>query len=364
MKELTVNLEYIRHNLNVLKKEIGNKVAICATVKADAYGHGIIPISILLEKEGVDFLGITKIEEAYNLRENNIKTPLLLFIPASDRVDEIIKMEIIPFVTDLNYLKKLENEAKKQNKIAKVHLKLDTGMNRFGSYKEGFIDMAKYTHESPYLLYDGMCSHLSESELLPISQRSKEQIKKFEEVKETLEKMDIKANYYHIANSDAIVNIPESHYNLVRPGCYLYGIATDPYKIGTKPALSLKSKISSIKRVPKGSDLSYNSIYTTERDCQIATVPLGYSDGLDIFFQNKGAQVYIKNQFFPIVGKVCMNVFLVEIPLHESISEGEEVELIGDHQDIFKLAEYYPHESSYEAICQLGCLKPKNYIYK
>lgn len=362
MKEININLEHIKHNLNVLKKEIGNKVAICATVKADAYGHGIIPVSTLLEKEGVDFLGITKLEEAFNLRSNNIKTPLLLFIPAPDRVKEIIEMEIIPFVASFNFLKELEKEAKYQNKKAKVHLKLDTGMNRFGVFKEDFIEMAKYAQNSPYLLFDGMCSHLSESELLPTSERTKEQLRKFEEVKEILEKMEIKANYYHIANSDAIVNIPESHYNLVRPGCYLYGIATDPYKIGTKPALSIKSKISSIKQVPKGSDLSYNSIYKTQKDCQIATVPLGYSDGLDIFFQNRGAKVYIQDQFFPIVGKVCMNVFLVEIPLEKEIKEGEIVELIGENQDIFKFAEYYPHESSYEAICQLGCFKPKNYL--
>lgn len=362
MKELSVNLEYIKHNLNVLKKEIGNKVAICATVKADAYGHGLIPISSLLEKEKVNFLGITKVEEANILRKNKIQTPLLLFVPDPKRVKEIVSMDIISFVGDLNYLKKIEEESKSQGKQTKVHLKLDTGMNRFGSFREEFLEMAEYTNKSPSLILDGMCSHFSESEFYPPTKRSKAQIKKFDEVKQYLEKKGIKANYYHIANSDAIINIPESHYNLVRPGCYLYGIATDPYKIGLKPALSLKSTISFLKKVTKGSELSYNSIYKTEKDCQIAIVPLGYSDGLDIFFQERGAKVYIKNKFFPVVGKVCMNVFLVEIPLEENMEEGEEVELIGEHQDIFDFANYYPHESSYEAICQLGCFKPKNYL--
>lgn len=363
MKDIHINLKNLSSNLDQIRKLIPKKCAVCATVKADAYGCGILEVSQTFERQKVNFLGITCLKEAKLLRDNGIKTDILLYIPyPKHKYKEIIDLNLIPFVSNITYLKGLEKVAKDKKYQLRVHIKIDVGMGRLGCLPKDYLPMVDYAIKSPFLDFHGFCSHLSESEQKEDPNKNLLQLSIFETAKKNLKSLKKVPSYFHIANSFATLNFPQSHHDLVRPGILLYGTYTQKHS-QFLPVLSLNSQIAFIKEVPAGHSISYNSLHLTKNKVKIAAIPLGYVDGLDLFMMKRKAKVYIKGNPYPIVGKVCMNIFTVEIPLNANVSEGDNVELIGENQSLEEWASYYCEASSYTILCRIGSYREKTYKY-
>lgn len=292
-----------------------NGAAICAAVKADAYGHGAIEVARALETEGCNYFGVATIIEAEELIKSDIKSPIILLsLTTPPEIESIIAMNIEPVVTTLDFILLIEKESQKQNRNINLHLKIDTGMGRIGCRPEEAMELAEYIDRSENLKLQGICTHLSTSES-ENQDYTNSQIKLFKKVIENLGNKGIYPNVIHAANSGGILMNRDSIFNLVRTGISLYGYppAKKPkYSIKLKPVLELLTKVVSLKTMPKGSDISYGRTYTTSKESLIATLPVGYADGYFRSLSNIG-DVYINGKLYPIVGSICMDQMMVEV---------------------------------------------------
>jgi len=341
-----IDLHSIKSNLETVRSIVGENVSILAIVKADAYGHGAVTVSKTLINNGVEILGVATLEEAMELRDSGINHPIIILGGIQkDELDEVIKHGIVPTVYDLDILEELSNAAKKINKNYSYHLKIDTGMSRLGiKYQDVdlfFKKQAKYNN----LRLEGLFSHLSMADELA-SEYTNKQIKLFFESLDRFKKLNIEPEFYHLANSAAIQNFPQSHGNLVRPGIMIYGVgAFNGYKLS--PVMKLKSKIIQLKLHDKGTSISYGGTYITEKKSLIATVPIGYADGYLRRLSNKSF-VSVNGERAPVVGQVCMDFIMVDVTEINKANVGDVVTLFGDGNvslnDVAEWADTIPYE--------------------
>lgn len=321
-----INLDALSHNLGIVKKKTNNK-NILAVVKADAYGHGSVEISKHLMRNGVSMLGVAFIEEAVELRKAGIKAPILVFFDIGN-IDSFFKYNLIPNIFDLKTAKAFSDSAYKHNRKIPVHIKVDTGMGRIGiRIAEALPEILKIA-ELKNLELKGLMSHFSDADLKD-KDFTTAQLKSFTKLVESLKKKNIKFKFLHIANSAAVLQSPESHFNMVRPGIMLYGYGQTDI---LKPVLSLKSKIIFIKKAPAGTSISYGRTFITKRKSTIATIPIGYADGYNRKLSNSG-EVIICRKRAPVVGRVCMDAIMVDITEIPEAKENTEVILIGSQGD-------------------------------
>lgn len=328
-----INLGDLKDNLLELREKLGPKVKIMAVVKSDAYGHGAVPVARTVLENGAHMLGVGDSTEAIELRQSGILAPILVLgALIEEEIGWMVSYDITPTVHSLDLLGLLNDEARRQNKRLKVHLKVDTGMTRLGARSERAIEIAHQIKAMPHLELEGMATHLSSSFNPDESAFTSRQIALFKEVVAKIDKEGIKIPLKHIASTGAIYTHPDAYFNLVRPGGVLYGI--DPGKLSEAglvklhPILSLKSQVAFMKTVPTGTAIGYGRTHITSRRTRVATIPIGYNDGYPYHLSNQGS-VLVQGKKAPLVGTVTMDYIMVDVTKIPGVKVGDEVVLIG-----------------------------------
>lgn len=339
-----INLDSIIHNLRWVKNKVGERVKICfAGTKADGYGYGIIEVAeAAIESGVVDYLGVAVVDEGIYLREKGINLPIIVFghiLPSM--AEKVVEYDLTQTVCTYELCKRLSNYARKKGKIAKIHIKVDTGMGRIGVFPEEVLSFYKKVSELPNIKIEGIYSHLSS--VGRDDEFTKNQIDKFLRVLKDLENENIKIPLKHLANSAAIKRHPETYLDMVRPGSIIFNADLPELK----QVFSLKSKVVYVKKVPENFRVGYRGSYITKRETKIATVGLGYIDGFPFLLGNEKWHVIINDKYFPVVGRVCMDQIMVDVG-NENIKIGDEVIVVGKSEsceikinDIFQRVDFY-----------------------
>lgn len=326
-----IDLDNLEFNLEQIKSNISGDTQIMAVVKANAYGHGAIPIARTLIKGGVHRLGVALPEEGVELREAGISLPIHVLGEAiNGQFDLIIDYDLIPTVARMETLETLNNMARERGIRKKVHIKIDTGMGRIGLQAAEGINFIKYGAKLSNIELEGLMTHFATADEGD-KEYTYKQWEKFKNLFQELEGAGIKVPIKHAANSATIIDLRDFQLDMVRPGIALYGLlpSSEVKAVKLKPVLSWKAKIDFIKEVPVGTPISYGATYITDKKSKIATIPLGYADGYSRLLSNK-AYVLINGQKAPIRGRVCMDQFMVDITDIPDLRVGDEVVLIGN----------------------------------
>jgi len=325
-----IDLDAITHNLREIRRFISPRTRIMAIVKADAYGHGAEEVALTAYREGVEMLGVTRVEEGIRLRQANITLPILVLSPIIPaEVPWAVDYNLTLTITNLEIARLLSQYTIQSNKTVKVHVKVDTGMGRLGILPEETTNFVSQILKLPRLELEGIFSHFASADV-PEDSFTGQQLHCFQEIIERLQKNGIEPPLQHIANSAAIVNIPDSHLDIVRPGLLIYGIPpsrTDT-RLKLRPALTLKTTLIDWKEVPPGWSISYGRTYTCHRKEKVGIIPAGYANGFDRAFSNRG-EVLIQGKRVPVRGRVCMDLCMVGLDQLPGVTTGEEVVLIG-----------------------------------
>jgi alanine racemase len=326
-----IDLTAFRQNLRWVRDRIGPQRALLAVVKANAYGHGIIPISQAAVSENIQGLGVAFIEEGIQIRRAGITAPILVMAGfLQEEAEQLLKHRLTPVISNPDQLEPLKRLASKATRPIGIHLKIDTGMGRLGLLERElgpFIERVSAVKKIEIL---GLMSHFADDELTDC-RSAEDQIDRFEKVQRRIESLGITIPLLHMSNSAAIVGLKRAWFNLVRPGIVLYGYAppspsSDPILI--KPVMTLKTRIIHLKRVPAGTSISYGRTFTTRRESLIAVLPIGYADGYSRAWSNRG-QVLIDGRRLPVIGRVCMDMTMVDVTDLPTLQIGAEAVLIG-----------------------------------
>ncbi|MBN1202381.1 MAG: alanine racemase [Anaerolineae bacterium] len=327
-----VNLEHIAHNARVIKRHIGPSVALMAVVKANAYGHGAVEVARTALASGADWLVVARIEEGLELRAAGITAPVLVagYTPP-DAVEAGVEHDLALAVTEPPVAERISRAAQRQGKTARVHVKVDSGMGRYGLLPDEVVPLFDHLASLPGITIEGVFSHLAVAEL-PDKAYTWQQFHTFERVLEQLDTAGYRVPVRHIANSAGALDLPPMHLDAVRVGVALYGLRpsdeVEP-SVPLKPALALKSHVVRVSTLPAGSSISYGRTYITPREMAVALVPVGYGDGYHRLISNRGA-VLINGRRAPLIGRVCMDQFVVDVSAAGRVAVGDEVVLIGN----------------------------------
>jgi alanine racemase len=363
-----VDLDHFIRNWDEMKRLVGPDVRIMQVVKADAYGHGAIEIAHVAMKNGAACLGVANADEGVQLRVGGIDAPIVILSPSPDsEINPIIKYNLTPSVSDIGFARELQKRCKKADLQAPIHIEVDTGMGRGGTiYYEAF-DMIKEIINFPNLVIQGIFSHLAASEVtIDYNQR---QWHLFRELLDRLAAHSIDIPLKHMSNSGAILNYPQFHLDMVRPGIMSYGIYPSPDtkdKARLSPVMSFKSRIVLIKEFPEGYSIGYNRTYITDKPTRIATIPVGYGDGYGVILSNQG-EVLIRGKRAPVVGRVSMDMCTVDVSHIPDCQVGDEVVLMGRQGDMSITANEIAARTntiSYEILCALGKRSPRVFLQK
>jgi alanine racemase len=336
---IEIDLKALSGNFASIREYVGKNVKIVATIKQNAYGHGLLPIAKSLAAQGADFFALEGIEEAIILRQAGFKQPILILTAILPQfASAIINYKLTPTLVSLELGRKLNQEAAKKNIKIPAHVKIDTGMGRLGPGYEQADDFINQLKKLQNISLEGIYTHF------PVADCDKKytqnQIKIFNDFILKLKAKGIEFKYRHCANSAAIMNFKSAHFNMVRPGLILYGLSPFnkmPFKI--KPVLSLRSRVIFIKDVKKGDTVSYGRTYKIKKTGKIATIAAGYADGYQRSLSNK-AKVIINDKLFPLAGRICMDHTMIDIDGDKKIKVGDEVILIGKSSKHNISAEY------------------------
>jgi alanine racemase len=361
---IRIDLDALTHNLRALRAHAG--VPVMAIIKANAYGHGLVPCGLHLQAQGVEQLGVAFLEEGVALRRAGVTVPILvmggIFGP---QAAALIANDLEITVSSIDKLRQVEAAAEAVGRRAVVHLKIDTGMERIGvhSYHAGpFIEAAA---ASRWVAIKGVYSHLACADD-PGSPMTAQQLERFLDACAHFERIGAPMPIRHLANSGGVLHFPQSHLDMVRPGIALYGVLPDPAARATvdlRPVLSLVSQVVYFKVVPGGQSVSYGATWAPATDTRLVTIPIGYGDGWPRSLSSRG-EVLIRGQRHPIVGRVCMDQFMVDIGPGGTAYNEDEVVLIGTQggstircEDVATAAGTIP----YEILVNLNSRIPRDY---
>ena len=365
-----IDLDAIAHNVREIKGITGKRVEMMGVVKADAYGHGVLEVVRTLLDNGITQLAVSMLDEAIQIRKMGIEVPILILSytdPA--RAEEIILNDVTQtvFCHDLAYA--LSAASVKLGRKAKIHVKVDTGMTRVGfmpgySAVKNIMEIGKL----PGLIIEGLFTHFASADE---SERdyTMMQFERFMSVCSELGRVGIHIPVKHVCNSAGIIQYPEMHMDLVRPGVILYGLypsqQVDRDKIHLKPAMTLKANVILVKDVEQDVCISYGRTFRTSRLSKIATIPIGYADGYTRLLSNKG-QVLVNGELAPIVGRVCMDQCMVDVTdLKQDVHVGDEVVLFGSQNGACISVDEVAADIgtiNYEVVCIIGKRIPRVYL--
>lgn len=371
-----VCLPALRHNFRVLQKHVGAGVTICAVVKCDAYGHGAQECALALEQEGATWFGVTSTDEGSILRDAGVAGRVLVMCGVyRGEEDDALRLSLTPAVFRLQDAEALAQAAIRQRRTSPVaiHLKIDTGMARLGLPLAELETFAKGVQRLPQIELEGVFSHLASSEVLD-DEATQRQIERFTTALRTLAAHGLRPRLRHLANTSAAIERPDTWHNFVRPGLALYGYEQQPcYRDGStatapplplRPVLAWKTHVIAVRDVPAGQALGYNGAYVTPAPARIATVSVGYGDGLSRRLFGNG-EVLLRGQRAPMRGRISMDLTLVDITHIPGAAIGDEVTLIGRSggQEI-SARDLARWEGTvvYETLCNLTKRVPRRYV--
>jgi len=364
-----IDLDAICENIKETRKIIKPGTKIMGIIKADGYGHGAIPIARALN-ELVDEYGVAILEEGLELRRAGIQKPILILgFTSIEQYKDMIAYDIMTTVFQYDMAEKISQEACRQGKKAKIHIKLDTGMGRIGFNmdKESVASIKKIS-ELPGIKIDGIFSHFSKSDESDKT-FANEQLNKFLVMVNELEKAGVSIKTKHISNSAAIIDMPQANLDMVRSGISTYGMYPSEEvmkeNLKLRAAMEVKAYIIFVKTVEKGTLIGYNGTFETNRKTIVATVPVGYADGYSRALSNKG-RVLIHGKSAPIIGRVCMDQFMIDVTDIEGVKEGDVATLVGREGDEFISLEELGNTANsfnYEAACDFGKRIPRVYYF-
>jgi alanine racemase len=326
-----VDLDAIAHNAAMLKAHAGARTEVMVAVKANAYGHGAVPVSRAALEGGATRLAVHRSLEGMQLRQAGIAAPILILgytLPAES--GQVVRWDLTPTVNSKPQAEALSAAAVGEGKVLPIHVKVDTGMGRYGLLPDEVLDFVRFLSGLPGLLLEGLYTHHSVADLADKT-FTRHQFSIYMDVVRRLEEAGFAFPLKHVANSATALDLPEMALDMVRCGIVLYGLRpSDEVEpaIPLRPALTLKSRVARVRTLPPGASISYGRTYITEKPTRVALVPVGYGDGYHRILSNRGA-VLIRGQRAPIVGRVCMDQFVVDVNHIPAVQLHDEVVLIG-----------------------------------
>jgi len=336
---IEVNLDAIAQNVRNIKKLIGEKTELMAVVKGNAYGHDVLEVVPVVLNNGATRLAVARLEEGIFLRKAGITVPILILgLTLKQQAELLVSYSITPTVSEYEMIEELSKFAVKEERTAKVHLKVDTGMGRIGILPDHILDLVKKIKALKNIEIEGIFTHFSVADEKDKTY-TEMQFKKFMDVLTVLENEGIRIPVKHVGNSAALLDLPHMCLDLVRPGISVYGLypSREVQKtVKLIPAQAFKTRIVFLKELPTGEDISYGRTYTTKKKrTVVASLPVGYADGYNRLLSNQG-EVLIKGRRFPVIGRVCMDQTMVDVTNLPLVKVGDEVVLWGrqGHEEI------------------------------
>ncbi|MGB9662457.1 MAG: alanine racemase [Moorellaceae bacterium] len=327
-----VDLQAIAHNTQQLKRLLAPQAELMAIVKANAYGHGAVPVARTALDYGASWLGVASVEEALELRQNGIKAPILVlgYFPLEE-ARTVIEADLSQTVFTLEQARALSRAARILDRPARLHLKVDTGMGRLGFLPQEAVAAARAIAQLPGIALEGVFTHFANADARDKTY-TRQQLNIFNRIIAELEREGIQIPWKHAANSGALIDLPESHFNLVRAGISLYGHypseEVDRGKLFLLPAMAFKTQVVLIKEVPAGTYISYGCTFCTPGPAKVATLPVGYADGYSRRLSNR-AEVLVRGHRAPVVGRICMDYCMIDVTAIPDVEVGDEVVLFG-----------------------------------
>jgi alanine racemase len=370
-----VSLTALRQNFRAVQKHIGAGVTVCAIVKADAYGHGAVECSRALEEEGARWFGVTSLDEAIPLREAGMRGRILLLTGFwRGEEEEIVRLNLTPTVWEPGQIELFEKAAARLAAKHSVHLKVDTGMGRLGASPQDLRHIVAALKSAPHLVVEGLSTHLASSEILDAPSVA-EQLQTFEQVRQFLRNEGIDPPLVHAANTGAVISRRESWNTMVRPGIALYGyylpferagreVSGRDLRLGVKPVLTWKTRILSLRDVRANQALGYGGIYVTKAPARIAVLPVGYADGFNRALSSRG-RVIVREHYAPIVGRISMDLTLVDVTGLPGIEVGDEAILLGSSEGLSVDAREHAALANtvlYEILCGISKRVPRRFV--
>ena len=365
-----INLDNLAFNYKKIREYIGENVKFLGVVKADAYGHGSVQVASKLQSLGADYLAVSSIDEAMELRVNDVTMPILILgHTPKEQVDRLISYDITQAVTCEAKAIEYNEEALRLGKTLKIHIKVDTGMSRLGYICEGdyfqhgvdgIVDACKL----PGLEPEGIFTHFAVSDEAgeEYVEYTKHQFKLFTDIIDAVEKKTgMKFKIRHCANTGATVDYPETYLDMVRPGLLLYGYGDYAKRLGLKPIMTMKTTVSTIKIYPVGTKISYGGLFTTTKDrTRIGVVPYGYADG---FFRSLSNKYSVMTSDGPaeVRGRICMDMCMIDLTDKPNVGVGSEIEIFGENNPIERMAEL-AGTIPYEIVCAVSKRVHRVYI--
>lgn len=355
---LEINLDAIAHNVRIIRQIVGENTQIIAVVKANAYGHGAIEVSETLLETGVTMLGVGVVEEGVVLREAGIKAPILVCgLTTDDQLEPLVRYNLSATVCKSKTIQALSRIASKNKKRVRAHIKIDTGMGRLGIPSEDTLSFVKEIGKMKNIEIEGIFTHFAATNEED-GNYTRKQFEKYKRALLELEREKINIPLKHVANSTAILNSSRFHLNAVRPGIIIYGLFPSPKTeqiVQLRPAAEFKTRIIFLKEVSAGKSIGYGKTYTTTRPTRIATLPVGYADGCSWLLSNKG-EVLVGGQRAPIIGRICMDLCMIDVTHIGGVQIGDEVVLWGKQGSEMISAEEVAQKIGsivYEVICMV-----------
>lgn len=365
-----IDLTAIYNNIRRTKEKIGSKTKLLAVIKANAYGHGAVEVSKILEPLA-DMYGVAVVEEGIELRESGCDKPILILgtVPA-EQYKETLAYHITPTLYTYDMAEEYQKEAKRQGCIGKAHIKLDTGMGRIGFLpNEESIDDIERICRLPNIEVEGCFTHMARADEWG-REATQKQLDTYRWFIQELEKRGIVFKMRHTANSASIMGYSELYMDMVRSGISTYGIypsdEVDKSALLLEPAMSIRARISYIKTLPPGSPVSYGGTYVTPGTVRVATVPVGYADGYPRALSGK-AEVLVHGRRAPIIGRVCMDQFMVDVTDIENVAAGDWITLMGkegEEEITVEELSYMAGSFPYEFVCGISLRVPREYYFE
>lgn len=361
-----ISLDNLKHNIKALKELIGSNTEICAVVKADAYGHGSTHVAKVLMETGVKFLAVATLSEAIELRKSgcNVSIIILGYTP-KEQGDLLIEYNIIQTIYSYEQAVTFSKIAKEKNKNLTVHIKVDTGMSRLG-FQISDKDIIKSIFEMDNLKIQGIYTHFAVADEGDKT-FTQEQYNKFMNLVDDLEAEGYDVDIKHCSNSAAIIDLPEMNLNMVRAGIMLYGLypsdEVNKDRIELKPVMALKTTVSHVKMIQKNESVSYGRRYITGKQTQVATLPVGYADGVSRLLTDK-IKVNYKGKDLPVIGTICMDQCMIDAS-EVNIKVGDEVEIFSNNSNSGYTVDDIAKSLgtiNYEVICMIGSRVPRVYL--
>lgn len=363
-----VNLQAIRHNIEEARRNIKPDTKIMAIVKANAYGHGAVPVAKALVSQ-VDAYGVAMIEEALELRDAGIdKMILILGYTGEEWFDQLVKQRISQTIYTYDMAEKLSEIAVSFGKQTPIQIKVDTGMGRIGfAPTEESLDLVVKISQLPGVFIEGIFTHFARADEKTI-EAAREPFARYMEFVQGLEERGIRIPIRHVSNSASIIGFPEANLDMVRSGITTYGlypseeVSKEIMKL--QPAMEWKSRISFVKKVEPGTSISYGGTFTAESPMMVATVPVGYADGMKRDLSGKG-RVLVHGEYAPILGRVCMDQFMIDVTEIPDVKIGDVVTIFGkDGGECIPVEEIaeLSHSFNYEFVCSITDRVPRKYL--